>query len=39
MPNREVRFTVKDKAEWNEEAVRAAFKDKAFPNLTVKAGP
>jgi hypothetical protein len=39
VPNREVRFKLKDKSAWNEDAIRAAFKDKNFAELTVKSMP
>jgi hypothetical protein len=39
VPNREVRFKLIDKAAWDEDAIRAAFKDKDFPELTVKSMP
>ncbi len=39
IPTREVRFNLKDKTAWNEEAVRAALKGKNFSKVTVKTPP
>ena len=36
---REVRFDLKDKKAFSEEAVKAALKAQNFPNVTVKAAP
>ena len=39
IPTREVRFNLKDKSAWKEDAVRAALKAKSFPEVTVKSPP
>jgi hypothetical protein len=39
VPKREVRFDLKDKKGFNENAVRSALKDKGFKELTVKTAP
>lgn len=39
VPNHEVRFKLKDRAAWNENAIRSAFKGQAFPELTVTTMP
>lgn len=36
---REVRFNLKDKTAWNEEALRKALKGQNFSEVTVKAAP
>jgi hypothetical protein len=36
---REVRFNLKDKKSWNEEAVKKALKEQRFPEVNVKAAP
>lgn len=36
---REVRFKLTDRSAWNEDAVRQAFKDQNFPEMTVKSMP
>jgi hypothetical protein len=36
VPKREVRFNLKDKTAWNEDAVRQALQAKNFPEVTVK---
>ena len=36
---REVRFDLKDKGGFNEDAVKSALKDQGFPEVTVKAAP
>jgi hypothetical protein len=32
----DVRFKIKGKESWNEDAIRAALKKKSFPEMTVK---
>jgi len=39
VPNHEVRFKLKDRAAWDEGAVRNAFKAQDFPELTVTTMP
>jgi hypothetical protein len=36
---REVRFNLKDKSSFNEEAVRQALNAQGFPEVTVKSAP
>ena len=37
IPRREVRFNLKERNAFNEEAVRKALKDQGFPQVTLKA--
>ena len=39
IPTREVRFNLKDKSAWSEDAIKKALKDQRFPDVTVKAAP
>jgi hypothetical protein len=39
VPSREVRFNLKDKNAWSEEAVKKALNDQRFPEVTVKTAP
>ncbi|HTU22173.1 MAG TPA: hypothetical protein VMG10_29305 [Gemmataceae bacterium] len=36
---RELRFCLKDKNQFNEEALKKALKAEGFPNVQVKSGP
>lgn len=36
---REVKFSIKDKNQFNAEAIVQALKSRRFPNATVKSGP
>lgn len=36
---RELRFCLKDKSQFNEEAFKKALKAEGFPNVQVKSGP
>jgi hypothetical protein len=39
IPNREVRFNLKDKQAFKEDEVKAALKDEGFKEVTVKSAP
>jgi len=39
IPTREVRFNLKDKSAFNEEAVKAALRAQGFKEATVKSAP
>jgi hypothetical protein len=36
---RELRFCLKDKSQFNEEALKKALKNEGFPDVQVKTGP
>jgi hypothetical protein len=36
---RELRFNLKDKSQFNEEALKKALKAQGFPDIQVKSGP
>jgi hypothetical protein len=39
VPTREVRFNLKDKTAFDEEAVKKALAEQKFPEVTVKSAP